>query len=45
MYRVEDKYLCNEEQMFLLQSRLDCILQKDINQGSRKSVSGDECLL
>lgn len=32
MYRVEDKFACNELQLALLESRLGCILQRDTNQ-------------
>lgn len=32
MWRVEDKYLCNEQQLFLLQSRIGSILKADNNQ-------------
>lgn len=32
MYRVEDKYLCSEKDLFLLQSKLNTILRSDGNQ-------------
>lgn len=32
MYRVEDKYLCSEKDLFLLQSKLNIILRSDGNQ-------------
>ena len=36
MYRVEDKYTCDEKQLAVLQARLKTVLRPDYNQ------SGDE---
>ena len=35
MYRVEDKFICDERELFYLQSRLECILHTDQNQESQ----------
>lgn len=35
MYRVEDKFICDEKQLFYLQSKLECILHTDQNQESQ----------
>lgn len=32
MYRVEDKYICSNQELFSLQSRLECVLESDSNQ-------------
>lgn len=32
MYRVEDKYLCSEKDLFLLQARLETVLRPDVYQ-------------
>ena len=34
MYRVEDKFACSEKDLFLLQARLQTVLEPDINQTS-----------
>ena len=39
MYRVEDKYACSMNELFLLQSRIDTILQADSNQYSADGYS------
>jgi len=39
MYRVEDKYTCSNSELFLLQSRIDSILQADANQYSPEGYS------
>lgn len=36
MYRVEDKYFCSEQDLFLLQARLETILRPDENQPDAK---------
>lgn len=35
MYRVEDKFVCDERELFYLQSKLECILHADQNQESQ----------
>lgn len=32
MYRVEDKYCCNEKELFLLQKRISAVLRPDVNE-------------
>lgn len=39
MYRAEDKYSCSNNELFLLQSRIDSILQADSNQYSPEGYS------
>lgn len=34
MYRVEDKFFCNAQEMYCLQKRLSCVLQSDSNENS-----------
>ena len=34
MYRVEDKFICGERELFYLQSKLECVLHTDHNQES-----------
>ena len=36
MYRVEDKYSCSEMEMFLLKTRLQCVLDIDVNQKNQE---------
>lgn len=48
MYRVEDKFVCGERELFYLQSKLECILCADQNQESQygytiTSVYFDDC--
>lgn len=39
MYRVEDKYICSEQELFLLQTRLGYVLKADDNQRSENGYT------
>lgn len=39
MYRAEDKYVCSDAELYLLQARVDAILKTDRNQGSMDGYS------
>ena len=39
MYRVENKFSCEEDKMYCLQKRLECVLKPDFNEGGPEGYS------
>ena len=39
MYRVEDKYCCSEEELFVLQNRIGSVLNPDVNENNADGYS------